>query len=260
MHCTMKPETGRKMIDIAMSYVGCHYLHGAYGAAPPDQNGAISPKEGSPVRKGSVNLLADPKRLDPKITDPRSALGVFAAWSEADGYAVCGGNWSTVPGGRWTAPNVWDLTNYLDGLKKKKVSAWEPYFKIFTPRRTYGPGTTGEVYWGEDCRNTRHFDCVGYVNFCMWQVTNVGWQLKIKAWAEKPNPPGGRVYELDKEKPSELQDGDIVVKIADHEHIGIVAADGTIYQAEETKAGVTDRGRFSLADTGGWTHLVRLPI
>ena len=82
----------------------------------------------------------------------------------------------------------------------------------------------------------------------MGQVANVGWQLKIKAWAAKPNPPGGRVYEFaDKEKPSELQDGDIIVKIADHEHIGIVAADGTIYQAEETKAGVTDRGRFSLA-------------
>ena len=48
----MKPETGRKMIDMAMSYVGCHYLHGAYGAAPPDENGVKGPKEGSPARAG----------------------------------------------------------------------------------------------------------------------------------------------------------------------------------------------------------------
>lgn len=82
---------------------------------------------------------------------------------------------------------------------------------------------------------------------------------RIKAWVATPNPPGGKVYDLKQAKPASLEDGDIVVLIAGHEHIGITAEDGTIYQAEETKAGVTARGKFKLDAPGSWTHLVRLP-
>ena len=248
----MKPASGKQIIEIAKTYVGCHYLWGGYGATP-------NKSDGSPARPGMVKLIADPKRLDPTITDPKKALGVFAAWSEVAGYAVCGGSYSTVPGGRWTAPGAWDLTNYLDRLKAKPVEDWDPYYDVFTPRRVYGKGTTGEIYWGEDCRDVRHFDCVGFVNYCMWKLTGTPWQLDIKAWVATPNPPGGKVYDLKRAKPASLEDGDIVVLIAGHEHIGIVAEDGTIYQAEETKAGVTARGKFDLNAPGSWTHLVRLP-
>ena len=73
----------------------------------------------------------------------------------------------------------------------------------------------------------RHFDCVGFVNYCMWKLTGTPWQLESR--------PGSR------------------------RRIRPAAEDGTIYQAEETKAGVTARGKFKLDAPGSWTHLVRLP-
>ncbi|HOB62027.1 MAG TPA: hypothetical protein PKI41_07870 [Candidatus Competibacteraceae bacterium] len=59
-------------------------------------------------------------------------------------------------------------------------------------------------------------------------------------------------------KPDTLMDGDILVQ-ADH-HIAWVAANGTIIQAADTHLGVHANSRFSLANPGNWTHLVRLPL
>ncbi len=69
---------------------------------------------------------------------------------------------------------------------------------------------------------------------------------------------GSKVYPLSANKPDTLMDGDILVQ-ADH-HIAWVAANGTIIQAADTHLGVHANSRFSLANPGNWTHLVRLPL
>lgn len=253
----MKPETAQRFIEIAKSFGGCHYLLGAYGATPGNE-------DGSPARRGQVHLIADPARLEPDVTRSEEALAVFAAWSHIPGkpYSVCGGSYDKVFGGSSTTPNAAVLGRYLDGLKTKSVKDWEPYYNN-TPRRTYGPGETGQIYWGEDCRDVRHFDCIGYVNYCMWKLTGTAWQIEIKQWAANPNAAGGKVCDFadkDSWRPTSIEAGDIVCKVGGQEHIGIVGGDGAIYQAASTKVGVTYSSKFSLAAPGTFTHLVRLQI
>jgi len=255
----MSPEAGRLLMATARRHIGEHYINGAYGAVPMAK--AKDDGGGCPCRPGGVTLIKSPDRLNPqRQKDPHNDLAVCAATYHAKQYSVCAGSWRTVTGGRWTDPGAWDLTNYLATLKSKPVNEWTPYFEKFTPRRAFGPGQKGEVYWGESCEGIRHFDCIGFISFCLWEATGKVHHNEIVGW-RTPNPAKGwKVFDLkDKRapKPAQLMDGDIIIK-ADH-HIAFVAKDGVAVQAEDTDRGVTGDKRFSLAAPAEWTHLVRLP-
>lgn len=263
----MKPETGTKVIASARSYIGSHYINGGYGATPGRDDGC-------PCRKGGVNLIYSADQMNPnRHTDPRKNLAVYAAQMTINKYCVCAGNYKTYPGGRVAHPNDEDLTVYLAKLKALDAAATysvppseDRYFaKFYTPRRAFGPGPGGDIngllVWGEACTGIRHFDCVGFISFCIWEATGTVMQLGIDLWRKSPNnPAGGTVFELATSKPAQLLDGDILIK-QDH-HIGFVTKDGAIIEARDTDLGVcaTSDRAFTLTSPGTWTHLVRLPI
>lgn len=250
----MKPDVGRKVIEIARGLIGSHYMHGAYGATP-GQN------DGCPCLPGGVCLVATPNRLNPtRLAAANQNLAVYAAEMTSNRYCVCGGNYKLVSGTKTPTPTDPDLVAYLDSLKGRPAAAWpKPPRNSVTPRRAFGPGPGGDLggklVWGESCEGVRHFDCIGFISYCYWKATGNVVRLEISGW--RGPAAGGSVFDLKAgARPAALMEGDILIK-ADH-HIAFVDAQGAIFEAQDTDVGVRSTGRFSIAAPGGWTHLVRL--
>lgn len=263
----MGPDVGSKVIGIAKTMLGSHYINGGYGATPGREDGC-------PCRPGGIKLIADPNRLDPNVIRPaEKSLAVLAAEMSVKTYCVCAGNYAS-QGGRDAVASDREMLDYLASLKSKQPNQWTPHQTGLTPRRAYGPGqgggdSGGKLVWAKPCTGVRHFDCVGFISFCIWKATGSVIQLDIAAW-RKPNQVGTVHYlrahtETDKEgnkkeiaanPPAALQDGDIIVK-ADH-HIAFVTAGGVIYEAQDTHIGVTASPGFNQKSPGTWTHLVRM--
>ena len=253
---------GTRLITIAKSYVGCHYLNGSYGAYPTGEDG-----DGGPTRRGGVFLIADPKRLDPKADLEKTGFAVKAATMFTKGtQCVCAGSYAMIPGGRRASPEHQDLKDYLAKLGPDP-NTWPNFYEIYTPRRAYGQGQNGALVWGEDCTGIRHFDCITYINYCLWKLTGTGYSFEIRHWKDEPagvgktrwvsKVTGATVYRLSLSGPNPpLQDGDIVAGTPQNaEHIGFVGSDGTVYQAQDTTMGVHAKSRFS---PGSWHFLARL--
>lgn len=261
----MSPELGARVIVIAKSLIGCHYINGAYGATP-------GRSDGCPCRPGGIDLIADEAHLDPKLNtgDKKRNLAVKAATMTIKTYCVCAGNYATFSGGRETNATAPDLVAYLDSLKGKPPSNWANYYEHFTPRRAYGPGQNGgdiggRLVWGQSCEGVRHFDCVGFISYCYWKASGAVVQLDIGAWRTPGAGVSKQVYDFTKkttdgkpapERPASLMDGDILIK-KDH-HIGFVSAEGLIIEAQDSHLGVRSTAGFKLAAPGTWTHLVRI--
>jgi hypothetical protein len=254
---------GQKLLELAKTFVGCHYLNGAYGAYPTGDNG-----DGGPIRKGGVFLIADPKRLDPKVDAQKTGFAVKAATMFTKGtQCVCAGSYAKIPGGRRASPDDWDLKNYLSKLGPDPKQ-WPNHYEIYTPRRAYGQGQNGVLVWGEDCTGIRHFDCISYVNYCLWKLTGVPYSFEIFQWKDKDSGAGksqwksrwtgATVYRISAfPQGLTLQDGDIVAGTNENpEHIGFVSANGTVYQAQDTTKGVHADSKFN---PGSWHFLIRLP-
>src|SRR5262245_56730361 len=54
----MGPDVGSKVIGIAKTMLGSHYINGGYGATP-------NREDGCPCRPGGIKLITDSNRLDP---------------------------------------------------------------------------------------------------------------------------------------------------------------------------------------------------
>lgn len=152
------------IIQYGRQFIGSHYLWGAAGATPTEQDGAF-------YRAGSVNLDTDAKSNDQP--------SVFAATCDVDDHFVCAGNFTqftTETAGGYTYSSDATLTNYLDELRKLPSKLhWYPYKSRFTPRVVKGKNIGADdkrLVWGEDCRYVRHFDCIGFVNFVLSLTTS----------------------------------------------------------------------------------------
>ena len=161
------------------------------------------------------------------------------------------------------SPTDQDLKDYLAKLGPDP-NTWPNFYEIYTPRRAYGQGQKGVLVWGEDCTGIRHFDCVSYVNYCMWRLKRKSYSYEIRHWKDegsgkgrnvwKSTITGATVYNLKARgaKP-DLEDGDIVAgTLANSEHIGFVGSDGTVYQAQDTTTGVHGDGKYK---DGAWDFL-----
>ncbi|WP_274630055.1 hypothetical protein [Arvimicrobium flavum] len=256
----MSPENGARVIAEAMSHVGEHYIHGGYGATP-------GKTDGCPCRPGMVNLIY--QQMNPaKSGKPQSDMAVLAAQTlirkdenDPGKYSVCAGSYTVKKGGHEISEFDPELKTFLDYFGKIDLRLGQFPSILMSPRRAYGPGPGGDIggklVWGEICVGARHFDCIGFISFCIWKAMGKVLQLEIKYWREPFNS-GGQVFDMRAgQKPKELMDADVLIQ-ADH-HIGFVSRDGTLVQAEDTDLGVRATPGFSLDSPGNWTHLVRLP-
>jgi len=263
----MSPENGAKVIAEARGLVGSHYIHGGYGATP-------GRSDGFPTADGrKIELIFDERRMDPtNVYGEQHSIAILAASTLISyrdtanvvhsTYSVCAGSFSTTKDGKGNlSESDHDVEDVIRILQKASFGQFNTMLPRLTPRRVFGPRpqgkSSGELVLGEACANVRHFDCVGFISYCVWKALHKKMQLEIKLWREPYNS-GGQVFEFAKnQKPGELRDADVLIQ-ADH-HIGFVTKDGALIQAEDSHLGVRETPGFKLSAPGNWTHLVRLP-
>lgn len=215
----------QRVIQIATSMVGCHYLWGAAGASPGQQNGMRG-------RPGSVNLVTN--RFD--AANPC----VHAASCSVDGYHVCAGRYRTAPGGRVARSTDTDLRTFLQQIAGQPPASWQSPSGLW-PRMMEGKTVTKQIVWGESCVNVRHFDCVGLVNYCLSQALNRSIQDSIG---------GYNAHTRDVTRDPNVLPADILTRGTSH--IGFAMGDGRVVHASESSRGVVidpmgswdRRGRF----------------
>jgi len=99
--------------------------------------------------------------------------------------------------------------------------------------------------WGESCVDKRHFDCIGFINWCL----STGLQKHVHYGI--PNFTNGAVGSAVPVHKAQL--GDIVTVGA--EHIGIVSENSTVIEAKDPAHG----GVESPLDLTRWKQCFRLP-
>ncbi|WP_240097842.1 NlpC/P60 family protein [Thermomonas flagellata] len=207
----------RALVEEARRHIGAHYLWGAAGARP-------GCSDGMPLRPDGVTMHR------PQLDAARPRL--HAACSNFTDLHVCAGR-SARAGGRWLPPNDRALARYLDGLRGQPPEAWTPLEGRLWPRHIIGSSlrpTPGEgIVLGEACENIRHFDCVGFINYCMSISQLQPTQKSIAAWDHKTT------LVLD----GTAEPGDLLVS-PDLRHIGIDAGNGRMLHAEGSLSGVVE--------------------
>jgi hypothetical protein len=232
------------IVGEASTHQNAHYLWGAVGNTPGNQDGAK-------YRPGAAQWNPN------EIKDPHS-ISVWAARANIQGLHVCCGRFNKalggISGGRDDVlPTDWDLLHYLEQLKdlvSKNQSDWNwpPYFEHYTPRYAQwganGRTDTGKkedisrkLVWGEDCRDIRHFDCIGFVNYVLaaCHVSIMGNQSD-ETGCMAAQKEIGYYYKYETIESGIGWPGDIVTR--NHEHIGILDGKGMVINAAESQSAV----------------------
>lgn len=236
---------------------GAHYLWGAAGNTPGQSDGAF-------YRKDHVRLHANvPDVLDEKATPKYkvSAPTLFAAYVE-DGQGVlpCAGRplqftkelalklpLKTGPGGAFDL-KLKDLTDEQKTELKQKASSaadyrWPRPNDIMTNSNQHR-----STVWGESCIGKRHFDCIGFINWCFSTALNKQVWYGIENFTDSAKTKYiGREVSL-----KEARMCDIVTIGA--QHIGIVSEKGTVIEAKDKLFGVVELD----LNKGGWTQCFRV--
>jgi hypothetical protein len=279
-----KMEARQAIVDFALTLVGSHYLWGSTGATPIVGGGAFY------RNPGEDDLLSVPVTIAPPLLHRRSPC-VGAALCTAAGYYVCAGRFRKINGSMISDFNDPALLSFLSDCRPtdsrrvrhtrilKQVTyvsrspevGWQSLFmRRLTPRVILGSGVqdipsgeiiTGRAVWGEDCTNVRHFDCLGFIHYVLNHIT--------KKYFNSPNLWAGAISdyvrnteEVDKSDPPVA--GDLVFRGAPSkkdpkemswEHIGFLAANGKVIQAEMAVTGVHADELYNEAN---WTARRRL--
>ena len=248
----------QKVIDLAKTFAGSHYLWGSAGATPGGQ-------DGSPHRPGRVGMSY------PSL-DPMSP-SLNAADCAVSGYYVCAGRFLKAPGGRMVPPTDDDLFDYLTCFRREGWNVYQlgyaddrrSYFLNLTPRKIIGENIDskyqGKIVWGEDCRWKRHFDCIGFINYVFnkttknpYKPTEV-WSANIQQWFDSTQ----EVKFTDPPVPGDiLFRGDIDKKTSAMvwHHIALLGEDGYVVQAEQAVMGVHNDEPYG--NGAAWTARRRL--
>ncbi len=241
-------EIRKSIVDMALSFVDdAHYLWGTAGNEPGVANGNPG---GGKHSAGQMRKYS----LDKAATARDSVLAVCTACCSIGGYSTCAGRSARIGVGVATPPDLDDfIKSCNDAIAKGKTdqTTWDGagIRKDLFPRKYYwqgAPQANSQVVWGESCDETRHFDCVGLVNYCYaqhWYQPNFG--LDIAAFR---NENQGTTQITDAK---DRMDADILIKPG-NVHIGMLYQDDDkwyVVQATGTTIGLTDDSEFV---AGSW--------
>jgi hypothetical protein len=139
--------------SLAVSQVGAHYVWGGYGNIPgprPDPNpfpGGFGHRVHMWPNDPAANT-ADHGRQVPIMN---------TAFTNIQGTIhICGGRFRRTSGPRADYANPASRDASI-----REVLLWP------RPDNTAG---SSRMIWGENCEGVRHFDCVGFVNWCYWKA------------------------------------------------------------------------------------------
>jgi hypothetical protein len=249
----------QQLIDQARNQVGAHYLWSTAGNTPGNKDGAW-------YRSLKAELHPNIPDLEPVSPDRFAAASKFRVQAPMlfTGYAAtsdfgllaCTGRAAMI-----TAPlALADMNSNLGralalkwkGLTDKQVeelqqnAATPDSFRWPRPNSSLNNGSLHRsTVWGESCVDVRHFDCIGFVNWCLSEVLTHPVHYGI------PNFVSGVVGK--KIPIANAGIADIVTIGA--EHIGFVSEAGTVIEARDATSGVVEQ-QFSPAR---WTQCLRLP-
>lgn len=150
-----------EIADIAMSHLGAHCVWGASGNYPNAAHGVARTVNGEDVRvRYTAHLTMKPNQIDPV----RPYL--FAAECRSCVTRTCNGK-NLDPSVRGRQPfRVEQLRQGAELDEALRRPDW-----YIWPRVNGEPGIEGPIVYGESCAGKQHFDCVGFVNHCIFQVT-----------------------------------------------------------------------------------------
>jgi preprotein translocase subunit Sec61beta len=198
-----------------------------------------------PGREAAVHLF---RRGGPPSWIPRYVR--FAAWSELLGHRVCAGRCSLVPQDSSLAGNPDDYPPPRPG-SPAPPAAPDPTTRFWRRPLNYAEET--RQVFGDCCIGRRHFDCIGFVNWCFWTAfrpPEVTGFTSIHHWRSRPlSRPIDR---------SQVQAGDILFADSD-DHIGIaVSPTHVVHAAGHTVGVMVD----VIAQTSGhaWDRVAGHPI
>ena len=222
-HSANQQDLRMRVIRLAESMVGSHYLWGAAGACPGQSNG-------SPGRPGSVRLIEN--RFDP--ANPY----VNAASCSVTDYHVCSGRYREV-NGTVVQPTDPNLRTFLSSIEREPPTTWRSPNGLW-PRKMQGSTVTTQIVWGESCVGVRHFDCVGFVNYCLSMVLHQRIQSSIAQYNRDTTvvQAGERILPAD-------------ILTRGESHIGFATGDGFAIHASESAKGVIK------SPIGRWTRIGR---
>ena len=163
-------EDRKKIVKVAkaLEREGCHFLVGGYGAHPNKSNG-------HPVKPGGVsiaNYSFDPDA--PVITAAQTSVG-----------GICLGQFldKSVGGGVLRHHRKPQLEQYLNDLASGIIGPFPGTTNLY-PRHFVRDGKV-VVVLGESCEGKRHFDCIGFVNFCISKALVTNWKYEYVQYRGK---------------------------------------------------------------------------
>lgn len=212
------------------AWAGAHYLNGTVGNTPGNSDGYKS-------RHLKIAGSADYDELAVRA----------AEWSGERCKGRCdkvGGE--TLPPGQATKEAI---EKYIAANAHKDPSLWPAFRAGCYPRRLHGKGSS--IYVGEDCLGTRHFDCIGLVNWAIGCVLAKQPGYSIQQWNTGAK---GLAAVMDPPAVGSLQNADVLVRLGEREHIGLATSGGEVIEAKGSEIGVvvSDYRREK------WTKLARI--
>jgi hypothetical protein len=249
----------QQLIFEARNQVGSHYLWSTAGNTPGNKDGAWYRMLKAQLHPNvpDLQMLSPDRFADASKFHVHTPI-LFAAYADTSdfGLLVCTGRAAI-----FTAPLA--LADMNSNIGKALDLKWKSLtddqieelqtnagaadnFRWPRPNSELGNSSFHHsTMWGESCVNVPHFDCIGFVNWCLSQVLTPPVQYGI------PNFVSGNVGKNIPVASAEI--GDIVTIGADH--IGFVSEVRTVIEAKDATSGVVE-SPFSPAR---WTKCFRLP-
>ena len=232
------------VINEARSHVGkAHYLWGTAGNTPGLGDGA--------KYKPKVALMQADSF---KPGDP----SVLTAFTTIDGLNTCAGS-----SDNFSQPSVLETSAYLlAGLALPVASLTPRTFKFNGLTKPIGRSGNG-IVWGEVCTGKKHFDCIGFVNYC-YDRNVVAGRYPFGTSIKELMTNSANYSLMEVSDPKDVLNGDIIGQYTTDggwHHIGMVYLEGNaikVVQAADSPIGITDTEVYNPSSPGAWTKRIRM--
>ncbi|GAB3894244.1 hypothetical protein [Spirosoma agri] len=228
------------IVDEARSHVGkAHYLWGSAGNTPGLSDGAQ-------YKPATAKMLTD-------SFAPNEPY-VQTAFTDINGRNTCAGSCNNFP--QLTVQEVNDFLRAGTAVLQNKVTPRT--YSLKGKIKPIGKANNG-IVWGEPCAGRKHFDCIGFVNYCIakFWAPKTAFGLDIKVLMTNPNMAGF----VEVTDPTDVLNGDVIGQYNTENgwhHIGLVYMSGKtakVVQAADSPIGVTDSDDYK---PSSWSKRIRL--
>jgi cell wall-associated NlpC family hydrolase len=241
-----------QLVALARQMEGAHYVWGATGdiaghtwyAGSGELNGM--PREIDDTHRLSnrvvqmldsqPNLAEEPTSRHRRPPPLPEEMNLFAACTNIHFQTVCCGR-CAVAHGELAMPsrrNI-DLERLRELAQAPERCLWPRSYRRGEGRADAEPILAN----GESCLWKRHFDCVGFIGFCIWRITGARHQRSILQWIKAPLREMETIQAFDGPPldPFDIRPGDLIIT-PPHNHIAFATGLGRVMEAQSEEHGV----------------------